>query len=72
MNQQKSEHRRPEAASANGTGPSLALNLTLDGALHPHRLPADRLGQLVSEVRADAQVAPGAYLNDAIVPEGGE
>ena len=35
-------------------------------------LRQDRLGQLVSEVRADAQVAPDAYLNDAIVPEGGE
>lgn len=39
---------------------------------NPVNLRQDRLGQLVSEVRADAQVAPEAYLNDAIVPEGGE
>lgn len=39
---------------------------------HQVNLRQDRLGQLVSEVRADAQVAPEAYLNDAIVPEGGE
>jgi hypothetical protein len=38
----------------------------------PGLLPADGLARLVDCVRAEAQVAPEAYLSDAIVPKGGE
>ena len=32
----------------------------------------DALKKVVDDVRKDAQSRPGEYLNDAIVPEGGE
>ncbi|MCR9141214.1 MAG: hypothetical protein NXI24_03115 [bacterium] len=38
----------------------------------PADLAADRLAHVVDSVRAEAQVAPTAYLADAIVPKGGE
>ena len=32
----------------------------------------DRLGEVVALVEEDAQERPAAYLEDALVPEGGE
>lgn len=42
------------------------------GVAFPANPAADTLARVVDEVRAEAQVAPGAYLSDAIVPKGGE
>ncbi len=32
----------------------------------------DALARVVDEVRAEAQISPDRYLNETIVPEGGE
>ena len=42
------------------------------GALAFEDLFANRLALVVDQVRAEARVAPEAYLQDAIVPKGGE
>lgn len=42
------------------------------GIALPADLVEDRLAHVVAEIRAEAQVAPAAYLADAIVPKGGE
>jgi hypothetical protein len=38
----------------------------------PTDLATDRLAHVVDSIRAETQVAPAAYLADAIVPKGGE
>lgn len=39
-----------------------------------HQKPAEveRLAQLVQEIRADAKQSPRTYLEETVVPEGGE
>lgn len=64
------EHERitpPAGIAANADSRSEPSILEL-----PADLAADRLARVVDGVRAEAQVAPTAYLADAIVPKGGE
>ncbi len=48
------------------------LNLQYNVDESPERSLEDVLAKVVEEVATDAKIKPSQYLNDSIVPEGGE